>query len=212
MRHRRKRGKFGVITKHRKAMFRNMVRALVTHKRITTTVRRAKAAGAFCERMITIAKAGDLNARRNLISHLGCDDTAHTLLTVIAPKFKERQGGYTRVLRLRRRDGDGAQTALLEFTVPFEVPEKTRKPKKDKSATKLGGSAAQFGGKPGKEHAEPAVEKEKPAKSKSAETEAKHEKKTSARKDKDQDDKKESEKKGGFLGALRRFLKGDDEK
>ena len=195
MRHRRKRGKLGVKTKHRKALLRNLVRSLVIRKRIRTTLLKAKQASSFADGMVELAKRGDLHARRLLISKLGCADTAHTLIAQIAPRFKERKGGYTRVLRLGTRPGDMADMALLEFTAVIEMPEKAKKPKKDKKAKEI-------------KHEEVPVKKEK-AREKE---ETRHEdKKKSPEKKEGKPEKKESEKKGGFLGALRRFLKGDEE-
>ena len=200
MRHRRLRGKLGVKTNHRKALLRNLVRNLVSRKRIRTTLAKAKVVSSFADQMVELAKRGDLHARRLLIARLGCPDTAHALITTIAPHFKERKGGYTRVLHLGFRPGDGGDMALLEFSTTIDMPEKSKKPKKEKKQAKET-----------KQHDEPSekVKKEKlkeKSKEKSAATHA--EEKTSAPEKKD---KKESEKKGGFLSALRRFLKGDEE-
>ena len=194
MRHRRLRGKLGVKTNHRKALLRNLVRSLVQRKRIKTTLAKAKVASSFADTVVEIAKRGDLHARRLLIARLGCAETAHTLITQVAPKFKDRQGAYTRVLRVGTRHGDGGEVALLEFTATIEAPEKPKKPKK--SAIKKSDPSLSFGG-------EKAHEEKKPAKGASKEK-AEEKEKTP--------EKKESEKKGGFLGALRRFLKGDEEK
>ena len=195
MRHRRQRRKLGVKSGHRKALLRNFVRNMVAHKRIKTTWAKAKEASAFCDSMVELAKKGaNLHARRTLIARLGNSQTAHALITQIAPHFKERKGGYTRVLRLGQRVGDNADMALLEFTATIESPEKPKKPKKEKTAT----------AKPLEIRKETAPEKKKTQETKTAES-RKEEKKASS------EEKKESEKKGGFLGALRRFLKGDDE-
>ena len=211
MRHRRIRRKMGVKTGHRKALLRNLVKSLVIYKKIRTTYAKAKEASAFADTVVTIAKRASaensLHARRLLISKLGCPKTAGMLISQIAPKFKNRQGGYTRVLRLGTRPGDYADTALLEFTEIIELP---KKPKKEKEERKDKKAAA-----PVKETK--TVEKEKPAKQTSEKIKAKEDtkaaetKKTSAAKDKEpESEKKESEKKGGFLGALRKFLKGDE--
>ena len=197
MQHRRRRGKLGVKTHHRQALLRNLVRSLVIRRRIRTTLAKAKCASSVADRMVQIAKRGDLQARRLLISRLGCEDTARMLIQDIAPHFKERQGGYTRVLRLSGwRAGDGAQNALLEFTTVIEAPEKPKKPKREK--------------KPKEPKHEP-IPEEKAKKEKMKEKEIQptvtDEKKAPSPKP----EKKESEKKGGFLSALRRFLKGDDE-
>lgn len=192
MRHQRRRGKLGIKTHHRKALLRNLVRNLVIRKRIQTTLAKAKEASSFADGMVELAKRGDLHARRLLISRLGCADTAHALIAQIAPRFKDRRGGYTRVLRLGSRVGDAADMALLEFTAVFEIPVKSKKPKKEKKAPEVKGE-------------ETTIEKSKKEKSKE---EPKAEEKSSKG---GKEEKKESEKKGGFLGALRRFLKGDEE-
>ena len=198
MRHRKRKGKLGVKTKHRKALLRNLVRNLVIYKKIRTTVNKAKAASAFADHMIQLAKRGDLHARRTLISRLGCAETADTLIEKIAPHFKNRQGGYTRVLRLGYRPGDTADTALLEFTERVEA-EKISKPKKAKKE---------------KAHVQEAEEKAGETKKKSSKPkEEKAEEKKSAKEvaqEKETEEKKETDKKGGFLGALRKFLKGDE--
>ncbi len=188
MRHRRLRRKLGVKSAHRKALLRNLVRGLVLQKRIRTTWTRAKEASSFADQMITIAKSEGLHARRQLIRRLGSPEIARALQQDIAPRFKEREGGYTRVLRLGPRPGDGSDMALLEFTAVIEAPEKPKKPKKEKKVKEV---------KP-----EPAPEKAKKEKAKKEEVEKKEKKA--------KEDKKESEKKGGFLGALRKFLKGDE--
>ncbi len=179
--------------KRHKAFLRSMVRNLVIRKQIKTTLRRAKVVSAYADGMVELAKRGDLHARRTLISRLGCSETAHKLITQIAPHFKERKGGYTRVLRLgMNRPGDGSEVAILEFTAAIEVPEKSKKPKKEK---KTAAKAAVE------------VKKEKVKTPEKQEAKTSEEKKGKA----EAKEKKESEKKGGFLGALRKFLKGDDE-
>lgn len=188
MRHQRLRRTLGITTGHRKALLRNLVRALVIRKRIQTTLAKAKETSSFADQMITLAKRGGLHSRRLLIARLGCPETADTLITQIAPHFKERKGGYTRILKLGTRVGDGAETALLEFSTLIEIPEKEKKPKKEKKVKEV-------------KHEEAAPEKPK------------KEKKAPAPKaeEKGKEGKKESEKKGGFLSALRKFLKGDEE-
>lgn len=189
MRHGRLKGKLGVKTGHRKALLRNLVRGLVIRKRIKTTLRRAKVASAFADSMVELAKRGDIHARRLLIAELGCPQTANTLITRIAPHFKDRKGGYTRVLRIGlNRAGDAAQVALLEFTATIEAPEKSKKVKKEKKTALKPADT--------EETAKPKKEKLKTSEAGEAEKKA---------------EKKDSEKKGGFLGALRRFLKGDEE-
>ncbi len=191
MRHQRAHRKLGVKTKHRTALLRNLIRNLVIYKRIRTTVCRAKEARGFADRMIQVAKKGDLHARRHLISEIGCPDTADKLIRQIAPHFKHRNGGYTRVLKLGSRPGDAAEMALLEFTEIIELPKK-EKARKSKKEAKPEASA------PEKKKKEPETKTEEPKKS------AAPEKAPAAEKE-----KKDEEKKGGFLGKLRKFLKGD---
>ena len=198
MRHRRQRRKLGVKSGHRKALLRNFVRNMVAHKRIKTTWAKAKEASAFCDSMVELAKKGaSLHARRTLTARLGSSETAHLLITQIAPHFKERKGGYTRVLRLGNRVGDNADMALLEFTATIEAPEKKKKAKKEKASTS--GTAA-------KTHEVKETRKETAPEKKKA-----HETKAAESQKKAPDEKKESEKKGGFLSALRKFLKGDEQ-
>lgn len=185
MRHRRLRRKLGVKSEHRTALLRNLLRALVLKKHIETTHARAKETSAFADKMVTIAKEKGLHARRLLISKLGDADTAKLLITQIAPQFKDRQGGYTRVLRLGIRSGDGAQMALLEWTAVFEAPAKKAKKKKEKKPETKSEE------KPSKESSKAPEKKKEIEAPKPAE-------------------KPETEKKGGFLGKLRKFLKGDE--
>lgn len=202
MRHRKLRGKLGRTSAHRKALLRNLVRGLVIQKRIRTTVTKAKVVRAFAERMIEIAKRGDLQARRLLISHLGSPQTANLLITQIAPHFKERQGGYTRILKIGGyRPGDGAAMALLEFTATIELPKKPRKEKASKTAK----------AKKETEISETLEKPKKAAKTKEAAEKDETSAETPQTKGEKAPDKKESEKKGGFLRALRKFLKGDEE-
>ncbi|MBI4394622.1 MAG: 50S ribosomal protein L17 [Candidatus Omnitrophica bacterium] len=187
MRHGRRHGRLGgLIQEHRRALVRNLARNLITHQQIITTHARAKEASRFVDQLVTIAKQNTLHARRNLIQKLGSgsEDFAKRMVEVIAPKLAERKGGYTRVLRYRERPGDGASLSLLEFSVPVIAIEE-KKPKKKKEP------------KPAKE----VKEKEKAKRPPSVKEEAKKE-----------EPKKEVPKKGGFLGSLRRFLKGDDDK
>ncbi len=192
MRHGRRRGRLGLVQEHRRALLRNLARNLITHQQIITTHAKAKEASKFVDQLVTIAKGKDLHSRRHLISKLGSgsEDFAKRMIEKIAPKFSDRQGGYTRVLHYKERVGDGATLALLQFTIPvYEVVEK--KPRKKKEL------------KPGvKETVKKApISKEEPKKKEAKKEETKKE-----------EFKKETPKKGGFLGSLRRFLKGDDDK
>ena len=188
--HRKKRRRLGVKTKHRKALLKNLVRGLVLNRRIETTLTRAKETSRFADQMVTLAKRGTLAARRLLIARVGSTEIANLLVDEIAPHLRERQGGYTRVLKLGSRPGDGAQTALVEFSVPIEF--KSRKAKPSKGAQEKKAKEK----KPAKiEKKTEKIEKEKPAEKKEKEKE-----------------KSEGEKRGGFLSKLRKFLTGDENK
>lgn len=107
--------KLGRPTDHRKAMLRNLVTSLFQHGRIETTVTRAKETRRMAEKMITLAKKGDLHSRRQVLSYVYDEDVVNKLYQEIAPKYEERNGGYTRVLRVGPRRGDGAELAILEL-------------------------------------------------------------------------------------------------
>lgn len=116
MRHRLLKGKLSVATDHRKAMLRSLASSLIIHQRIKTTKTNAKELRRFVEPLITLAKNDGFNSRRRAASLLSNPEAVRRLFKDIAPLFKERQGGYTRIIKLGRRKGDGAQMALLELT------------------------------------------------------------------------------------------------
>ena len=107
--------KLGRRTDHRKAMLRNQVTSLLKHGRIETTVTRAKETQRMADKMITLGKKGDLHARRQVLAYVYDEDTVKKLFDEIAPNYSERNGGYTRVLKLGPRQGDGAEMAILEL-------------------------------------------------------------------------------------------------
>ena len=107
--------KLGRATDHRKAMLRNLVTSLLRNERIETTVTRAKETQRMAEKMITLAKRGDLSARRQVLAYVYDEDVVTKLFTEIAPKYEERNGGYTRVLKVGPRRGDAAEIAILEL-------------------------------------------------------------------------------------------------
>jgi large subunit ribosomal protein L17 len=115
MQHNRAGRKLGRTTAHRKALFRNQLSSLITHERITTTLPKAKDLRPLIEKMITLGKRGGLHARRLALKTVPEAATVKKLFEEIAPRFKERAGGYTRILKLGRRQGDGAEMAILEF-------------------------------------------------------------------------------------------------
>jgi large subunit ribosomal protein L17 len=107
--------KLGRPTDHRKAMLRNQVTSLLEHGKIETTVTRAKETQRMAEKMITLAKRGDLHARRQVLAYIYNEDVVTKLFEDIAPNYSDRNGGYTRVLKLGPRRGDGAEMAILEL-------------------------------------------------------------------------------------------------
>jgi large subunit ribosomal protein L17 len=119
MRHHRAGKKLGRDSAHRKALYANLACALVEHGRIKTTVTKAKAVKPFAEQMITLGKRGDLAARRQAIAELRSQDAVHKLFAEVAPRFAERPGGYTRIVKIGPRQGDAAEMAYLEL-VDFE--------------------------------------------------------------------------------------------
>jgi len=115
MRHRKLSGKLGRSASHRRAMFRNMVTSLLEHERIETTDAKAKQVRRLAERVITLGKRGDLNARRRALRVLRSRDVAGKVFGELATRYRERPGGYTRVLKLRHRVGDAAPVSIVEL-------------------------------------------------------------------------------------------------
>ncbi|MBN1164786.1 MAG: 50S ribosomal protein L17 [Candidatus Krumholzibacteriota bacterium] len=131
MRHNHSYRKLNRTASHRKAMLRNMVTSLFAEERITTTTAKAKEAKRMAERMITFARRGDLSARRQVAKKLKDPQVLRKLFDEIAPRYADRPGGYTRVLKVTQRKGDSAETALLELLGKDEKPRgKKKKPRK----------------------------------------------------------------------------------
>ena len=107
--------KLGRETAHRKAMLRNLVTDLLREGRISTTEHRAKETRRIAEKMITLAKRGDLHARRQVLAYVYDEDVVTKLFEEIAPKYEERNGGYTRIMKLGPRRGDCAEVVFLEL-------------------------------------------------------------------------------------------------
>jgi large subunit ribosomal protein L17 len=129
MRHLKAGRKLGRNATHRLALMRNLTRALFEHGRIITTVEKAKEARRFVEKLITLAKRGDLHARRLALARLHDRDLIDHLFKEIAPRFADRPGGYTRVIkRHERRLGDAGRTAFLELLKQGEVKVQARAP------------------------------------------------------------------------------------
>jgi large subunit ribosomal protein L17 len=107
--------KLGVTTSHRFAMFRNMAHALIKHEQITTTLPKAKELGPVAEKLITLGKRGTLHARRQAYAQLRDNVIVAKLFTTIAERYKDRHGGYTRVMKAGMRYGDAADMAVIEL-------------------------------------------------------------------------------------------------
>ena len=120
MRHRKKTVKLGRTSAHRNELLANLVCGLIEHRRIKTTLAKAKAARVLAEKMITLGKKGTLAARRQAIATLKQEQLVRVLFDEIAPGFKDRSGGYTRILKLGRRISDSSQMALLEWVEVIE--------------------------------------------------------------------------------------------
>ncbi|MDX1716852.1 MAG: 50S ribosomal protein L17, partial [Anderseniella sp.] len=115
MRHGKSGRKLNRTSSHRKAMFANMAAALIKHEQIVTTLPKAKELKPFTDKLITLAKKGDLHARRQAISKVRDEDQVKKLFDVLGERYKERSGGYTRVLKAGFRYGDSAPMAVIEL-------------------------------------------------------------------------------------------------
>ncbi|HEY4741028.1 MAG TPA: 50S ribosomal protein L17 [Candidatus Acidoferrales bacterium] len=132
MRHLKSGFKLGRKPAHRRATLRNLVTNLIEKERITTTVLRAKAARPLAEKMITLGKRDSLHARRQAAAFLQTPGATQKLFSDLAPRFADRAGGYTRIIRAGWRIGDGAEVAILEF-IGSELKKKEKKPKKEQA-------------------------------------------------------------------------------
>jgi large subunit ribosomal protein L17 len=147
MRKRKKTVKLGRSQSHRDSLLSNQVCSLIEHRRIKTTLAKAKAVKPLAERMLTLGKKGDLHARRIAISYLKHKDIVKTLFTEIAPAAADRKGGYTRIVKLGARLSDSAPMAYLEWVdyapevKKAEVADAAEKPAKKAKAPKAEGEA-----------------------------------------------------------------------
>ncbi len=138
MRHRRRTKYFGVKSAHRKAMFRNMVTSLFRHGRITTTVTRAKELRRVAEKLVSLAKEGSLHSRRQALSFIMDKAVVAKLFSEIAPKMVDRRGGYTRIVRIGPRRGDGAMMCLIELVhESLQVKKPAKKKREEEGATQV---------------------------------------------------------------------------
>ena len=115
MRHLKRTAKLGRTGEHRNAMLANLVCSLIKHKRVTTTLAKAKAARSVAEKLVTLGKSGTVHDRRLAVARLHQEDAVKILFNEIAPAQKTRNGGYTRIVKMNQRQGDAAQKAILEW-------------------------------------------------------------------------------------------------
>jgi large subunit ribosomal protein L17 len=187
MQHNRAGRKLGRTTSHRRSLFRNQLASLFTHERITTTLPKAKDLRPLAEKMVTLGKRGGLHARRLALKNLPDQDAVKRLFDTIAPRFTERAGGYTRIMKLGRRPGDGAEMAILEL-VDFDFA--TRRAEKvvaekaaaEKKASLLDRAKRLVTGKGGDKAAQETGKPAEAAESEEAKTETKKEAKKPAKK------------------------------
>jgi large subunit ribosomal protein L17 len=115
VRHRRSGRKLGRDASHRKALYANLASALIEHGRIKTTAAKAKEVKPIAEQMITLARRGGVHPRRQALKYLRSQDVVHKLFSEVAPRFADRPGGYTRIVKLGQRQGDAAEMVYLEL-------------------------------------------------------------------------------------------------
>lgn len=130
MRHLNQGRKLNRTSAHRKALFRNLVLSLVRYERIKTTDAKAKELRRYADRMVTLGKRGDLAARRLAYNFMQSRDAVKKLFDEIAPRFKDRAGGYTRVVKFGMRRGDAAPLSIIEFTSNENTEAKTPRKKR----------------------------------------------------------------------------------
>jgi large subunit ribosomal protein L17 len=127
MRHGKSGRRLGRTTSHREAMFRNLVTSFLTHEKITTTDAKAKEIRSVAEKMITLGKRGDLHSLRQAASYIREKSIVTKLFSTIAPRYKDRPGGYTRIVKLGIRQGDAAPVSIIELVEEEMKPQKVRK-------------------------------------------------------------------------------------
>ena len=181
MRHRKAVLKLNKTPSHRKAMFRNMVTSLFKHERIKTTGAKAKELSRWADHLITLAKRGDLHARRQALAIVREKDVVHKLFEQAAERYGSVSGGYTRVVKLGHRPGDAAPISLVELIYTQETKKKKSKKKKAKADAGTAKAAAA---------SKPAVDKKKAADKKKDEATPEKTKAKTASKKKDTEDKK----------------------
>ncbi|MFH1385348.1 MAG: 50S ribosomal protein L17 [Candidatus Omnitrophota bacterium] len=207
MRHQRHRTSLGIKSGHRRALVNNTAINLIKHNRITTTLKRAKVVSQFVDKLVTLAKRKDLHAQRQLFSSLKSRELVQRMINDVAPRFAKRNGGYTRVLRYKNRAGDGAITAILEFTEISEVKEKGKGKKKKVKKEIKGASVADEEKMEKRASVDSQDQKEEKKEEKIKEKAKEKEKKDIGSNGGDEETPPDKEKKGNFFTNLRGYLK-----
>ena len=135
MRHRKAGVKLGRTASHRRALMRNMLTSLFENDRVITTTAKAKAVRPLADKMVTLAKRGDLHARRQVLAFLTKKSVTHKLFSEIKDRYMDRSGGYTSLVKIGPRRGDGAELAVVELIKPADQ-QKAKKTRKKKGAPK----------------------------------------------------------------------------
>ncbi|MDL1963655.1 MAG: 50S ribosomal protein L17 [Deltaproteobacteria bacterium] len=166
MRHRKAGLKLNRTSSHREAMFKNMVTSLFKYERIRTTDVKAKGLRPWADHLITLAKRGDLHARRQALSIIREKDVVHKLFSEAKERFGAISGGYTRIVKLKRRPGDAALVSMIELVIPEEEKSKKKKTKGKKSTVVKKKQVAVEKGTPEKKEEKPVekIAEEKPVK------------------------------------------------
>ena len=160
MRHKVAGYKLGRTTSHRRSLLRNMATSLIMEERIETTVPKAKALRPTVEKMITLGKRGDLAARRQAISYLMTDEAVNKLFDTIGPRFGDRNGGYTRIVRTAWQKGDGADKAFIELLGSEQLLDEKRQKRAEARAKKAEETRKAMEEQEANQQAEAAVESE----------------------------------------------------
>src|SRR2546429_9868435 len=145
MRHHRSGKKLGRDSAHRKALYSNLAGALIEHGRIKTTEAKAKAVKPIAEQMITLGRRGDIHARRQALAFLRSQGVVYKLFSDVGPRFKERPGGYSRIVKLGVRQGDSAEMVYLEL-VDYVPPRTLERPRRRAEVAEPQGRAARAPG------------------------------------------------------------------
>ena len=128
MRHRKGGFKLGRNTSHRRALLRNLVTSIILNDRVQTTITKCKASRPLVEKMVTLGKNGSVHARRQALAYLMTPESVDRLFKTVAPRYAERNGGYTRIVRIGQRQGDAAEVAFIELLgAEQELSEKAQK-------------------------------------------------------------------------------------